>query len=162
MNCIEIESLIYQYLDKEIDESRETTLFAHLAECSTCREEFRLLSRIQSAYSNSLAHFPEQLDQRIASSLKKRGKRNIHSFISKPLPAYYLYAASIAILFMIAIYFFQVREFTKFSIAESNRVNMLHNKIADQEEHISKIIDGMQAVRVTAVTDNPNIIRKDL
>lgn len=162
MNCIETEVLINQYLDKIIDESNEQVLFTHLAGCNVCREEFRLLNESQKMFNNSLEHFPEHLEKRIIESMKsKESNRKISAF-RKPLPAFYLYAASIAIVFIAALYFLKINEFNKITIAQKNRMDRILVKEFEQEQHISRILNELPGVKVTAEINDPNLIQKEL
>jgi len=162
MTCNEIELLIHKYIDKEIDQTGEQELFTHLAGCNSCREEFRLLNHVQKTYNNSLKEYPEQLEQRIISSLKKQESKGKKSILYKPVPAIYLYAASIAAILILTLYFFREYEFNQISNDGKNRMNTVLAKEYQQEQHIRLIMNQLPGVRVTTEITDPALIKKEL
>jgi len=162
MTCNGIELLIHNYIDEEIDVSGEQELFAHLAECNTCREEFRLLNKVHIIYNNSLEEYPAHLEQRIISSLKKHESKDKNSILYKPIPAFYLYAASIAVLLILTLYFFREYEFNQISNAGKNRMNTILVKEYEQELDIRRIMNLLPGARVTSEITDPTLIKKEL
>ena len=113
MNCNEAGLLIHLFMDKETDKKREEELFSHLAECSECREEFRILRSTRKVFINSLQEYPERLDKRIIESLKKKEMTRKGSIFTKRLPAYYLYAASISAIIILTLYLFGTYDYNR-------------------------------------------------
>ena len=161
MNCNEAELIIHLYMDKEIDELGEKELFTHLAECNKCREEFRLLGRAQKAYNTSLEEFPERLDQRVIESLKKKETSGRRSIFTKRLPAYYLYAASIAIIIIVAIYFFREWEFARVREMDMNRISVMLEREDVQRVNFNMGTDRMPGIKVKGETNDPDLIGKE-
>jgi hypothetical protein len=162
MNCNEIELLINKYLDKEIEKSDEPVLFTHLANCNNCREEFRLLNGAQKAFKESLEEYPEQLERRIISSMKKKETRKKGSVFLRPIPAVYLYAASIAVLFLLTLYFIRVYEFNQIMSEDKLRMKTILTREYEQEQHLKGIINLIPSVKVKAEVNDPKLIQKDM
>jgi hypothetical protein len=162
MDCNEAELLIHRFIDKETDTPGEKELFLHLAECSKCREEFRLLRRVQKVFINSLEEYPERLDKRVIESLKEKETIRRGSIFTRRLPAYYLYVASIAVIIILALYFFRVREYDQIRELDKNRMNVMLAREYEQGENINLIMSRLPGIKVRAVVDDPEIVRKGM
>lgn len=79
MNCLKIREKISSYMDNELDSEQSKCVDQHLLDCPVCREELKLLQRVDAsvkempAYSPS-AQFFTQLMQKITkkSALPER------------------------------------------------------------------------------------------
>jgi hypothetical protein len=160
MNCDEAGLLINLFIDKEIDEGKEKDLFSHLAECSACMKEFRLLRRAQKAFINSLIEYPERLEKRVIESLKTKEMKHKNSIFTKRIPAYYLYAASIFAIFILALYFFRIQDYNRQRELDMNNLNVLLTQEYEQGEDLNLIMNQLPGIKVTAEVDDPGIIRR--
>jgi predicted anti-sigma-YlaC factor YlaD len=162
MNCNEAELLVHLFLDKETDEVGEKELFAHLAVCSKCREELRQMQNTQKVFINSLEEYPERLDNRIIKTLKEKETIRKGSLLTRRLPAYYLYAASVAVIVILALYFFRINDYNYQRNLDMNNLNVLLNREYEQGEYINLLMNQLPAIKVRAEVDNPEIIRKGI
>ena len=71
--CTEVLSLLYVYIDEEIDEVHRIEVSAHLGECPPCVEHFtverRLKERVREACQAEPV--PEQVRSRIIASIQQ-------------------------------------------------------------------------------------------
>ncbi|MDR3611223.1 MAG: anti-sigma factor [Ignavibacteriaceae bacterium] len=162
MNCNEAGLLIYLFMDKETDEGEEKELFSHLAECSKCREEFRLLRHAQKAFINSLEEYPERLDKRVIESLKKKEMKRRDSIFTMRLPAYYLYAASISAIILLALYLFRINDYNQQRKLDMNKLNVMLAREYEQGEYINLIMNQLPGIKIRAEVDDPGIVRRGM
>ena len=162
MNCNEAGLLIHLFIDKETDEGKEKELYSHLAECSKCREEFRLLRRAQKVFINSLDEYPERLDKRVIESLKKKEMNRNNSIFTRRIPAYYLYAASISAIIILALFLFRTNDYNQQRELDMNNLNILLAREYEQGEYINLIMNRLPAIKVRAVVDDPEIVRREM
>jgi hypothetical protein len=162
MNCDEAGLLINLFIDKEIDEGKEKELFSHLAECNQCREEFRMLRSSQKTFHNSLIEYPERLDQRVIESLKKKDMKRKNSIFTKRLPAYYLYAASISVIIILALFLFRTNDYNQQREMDMNNLNVMLAREYEQGEYINFIMNQLPGIKIRAEVDNPGIVRRGM
>ncbi len=102
MNEERIKELINGYFDNEISREEETLLFSVLAENENGREIFKSLAAVNEAIGQTREEFPNELDEKIISSLsrgKKRGAKG-NSFLNPPALFAYAVAAVLIIFFL--------------------------------------------------------------
>ena len=85
MNKSELQLMINQYLDGELEKSKEPLLFTHLSNDEESRDYFKELSSIKAALQDSVEDFPDYLEERILYSLEKPTENNFSSFFNKNL-----------------------------------------------------------------------------
>lgn len=151
MNCSEINIMINRYSDGELTKGEEGALFMHLAACSECRDEFKILGRIQNEFLLEQQEVPESVEKRIFDSVKNSHKSFAPGFFAREIPAYYFYAVTVLIVISSFIVYREIREM-KYSIDEKvEHINF-------QQQQINSLIEGMPAVKVRAVVSNPDLI----
>lgn len=117
MNHEHYEEHISAMVDNELDEGSLQKLFAHLAECYTCREFFQSSLRLRAEMmAGAEVRIPATLDERIQQGAIKKPNvvsgfisRFWESRISFPLPA----AASLAFLLILCSLLISPALFTK-------------------------------------------------
>jgi hypothetical protein len=159
MDCDEAGLLINLFMDKEIEEKKEKELFSHLAECNKCREEFRMLRSAQKTFHNSLKEYPDRLDKRVIESLKKKEMKRKNSIFTKRLPAYYLYAASISAIIILALFLLRTQDYNQQRELDMNNINVLLSKEYEQGEYINLIMNQLPGIKIRAEVDNPVIVK---
>lgn len=69
------ELLLNEYLDGEIDPTREPELFSHLATCADCRRQFESMLAFRLAVRQEALPVPPALDRRVMSRLDTARRR---------------------------------------------------------------------------------------
>lgn len=114
MNCQKAQYLIQEYLEKELDTSKEIELAQHLLECAECREEMNQMERADTYFSRQpWLSPPKSLRENIMAELgfihpeaeesrlpQDNPKRSIHRFwhILLPLGQFMLAAILLIII----------------------------------------------------------------
>ena len=80
MNCIDLDPLIYPYLDGELDETERGHIEAHAAGCGSCRSRLSREAAFQGALRRSVhlrtrAPAPEALRELLRAGIRKENRR---------------------------------------------------------------------------------------
>ena len=79
MSCETAQELIHGYVDGELDLTRSLEVEQHMQECQVCASAYRQQTALRSAFKNSSLYysFPEKLEKRIRSSLRREAKSKV-------------------------------------------------------------------------------------
>lgn len=71
--CSEVLSLVFLYIDNEIDEQREVTVSTHLRECPPCEGEYAIERRVRTLVQRGCRGegAPEAVRQRIITEIRQ-------------------------------------------------------------------------------------------
>ncbi|MGZ5958006.1 MAG: anti-sigma factor family protein [Myxococcaceae bacterium] len=80
MNCIDLDPLIYPYLDGELDEAERGHIEAHVSSCGACRTRLSREAAFQGALRRSVhlrtrAPAPEALRELLRAGIRKENRR---------------------------------------------------------------------------------------
>lgn len=160
MNCENYEIMINEFIDGALDRNKEGALFTHFSQCERCREDFKIYSRVQVSNQNQNDEYPEELDQRIFATIKERKAVKDSSFFKRSVPAYFLYASVIPVLVMAAFLFFQSRDYTHQMAERQELLTRTVQTVCRQEIQLERLIENIPSVKVKAVVDNPELLKK--
>ena len=76
MDCEELESFVYPYLDNEFGDSEKWEVEQHLSRCAACarkvQSEREFLQNIRQAVRSPLSRAPSHLQERVAAGLPRQ------------------------------------------------------------------------------------------
>ena len=72
-DCSEVLSMVYDFLDGEIDDSQHARIAQHLDECSPCLRQYGLEQAVKALVHRSCAceHAPERLRVQIVTRIRQ-------------------------------------------------------------------------------------------
>lgn len=155
MKSDEIKILINEFVDGELEKSREPILFTSLSQDEEAREYFKNISLLKHAMQEAKEEFPESLEERIlnsaGSSIDRRSRWSFgnwnYSFLG--------YAAAIVLLFISFFFFNQSSTYQKELETVIHRVN-------DQQQMLQLLFNSLPAAEVNSQFENDIIIRAQL
>lgn len=102
-NCETYHHMIMEYIDTELNQSDEGELFAHLAACPACRNEFRLQQRVANLAMKQQPEIPPHLEERIFSTIREKERETKKVVIPRAARVYikYALAASLALIMLL-------------------------------------------------------------
>lgn len=100
--------MISDYIDNELLKGEEGFLFTHLANCSECREEFKVQNQIQHEVKIHRKEVSENFEKRVFNSLQQRRKTFAQRWITKPTPVYVNYVLGFVIILITLFSFLQL------------------------------------------------------
>lgn len=162
MHCNDFEILMNEYNDGELQKEKEPLLFAHLAQCERCREDFKLYSNMQFKYREKFDEYPDTLDSRIMATLKNRQPVPDKTLFQKQVPVYYLQAAVVAVLALVVYVVFQMREFDYRIENQKSQYMQIFEAVRYQEQQMNRLMDDAPSAKVRAVIDNTEIQKKQM
>jgi len=86
VNCLEFKEKIFAYLDNELEADAARQFRAHMAGCTSCREEVRQYELLQNAvHDMPERECPEELSQKIRAAIEaERNKQKVIPLYKKP------------------------------------------------------------------------------
>ncbi|MDP2362910.1 MAG: zf-HC2 domain-containing protein, partial [Ignavibacteria bacterium] len=108
MNCDKIKMMISDYLDNELPKGEEGFIFTHLADCSDCREEFKMQNQIQHEVKFNQKEVSEKFEERVFNSVRERKTTFAQRWITKPTPVYVNYVLGVVIIIISLFSFLQL------------------------------------------------------
>lgn len=87
MTCRDCQNQLSQYVDDRLDETRRQQIEAHRAECATCEQAYRLMSRTRAALAaEGPAAVPAGLAERAARAALTAEAPPARSWLSQWIP----------------------------------------------------------------------------
>ncbi len=161
MNCDDIKLMISSYIDNELPKGEEGYLFTHLANCSDCREEFKIQNQIQHEVKLNQKEVRGEFEERIYSSVRERRATFTQRWITKPTPVYINYLLGAVIIVITLFSFLQLSslryDLNSFQVRYSNSIQ----KVSEQTEIVKILLKSLKPIKVTPY-DAGNIIRTNL
>ncbi len=143
---------IDEYIDGEIKQSEEESLFAELALDSEARKYLRSLTLLKQTGAGNSSEFPVNLEEKIlmATTLKDFSvvRRNLPSKITR----YISIGVSVILLIVSLFLYISVNQHRK-------EIITIVNKLEDQQELIKALYNTLPAAEVRATYSNEIIVK---
>lgn len=150
MNCEDINIIIQEFYDGELEKSKESSFFTHIANCENCRLSFISMSRIESTIRNDIVDFPYSMESKIYRLIKNTGKdEHVKIFTSRHMDIF-AYVLCILMIF-ISIFLY------KTSNDYEKRFEKLTDEIKNQKIQIEMLMNSLPAIEVTSSRINNKI-----
>jgi|GEM_PF-1357492 len=148
INCEVFDIMISEYMDNELPKEREASLFAHISVCENCRHEFKQQNMIKYEISKNKEAFPEELEQRIFSSIKERAPQPLYNRFNKPISVFVSYGMAVILVVIIMFSFWQIQKMRTEvgTLREAYRVS--YERVQTQTREMNLIMNNMPAYRV--------------
>lgn len=91
MQCEKTMMMINDYIDGELEKEKEAFLFSHIAECHSCREEFKQQSKIKHEVIINQKEVSPQFEERIFRAIKRKETTSIKKYFNRQSPNYFSY-----------------------------------------------------------------------
>ncbi len=151
----EIEILINEFVDGELEKSKEPLFFTMLSQNEEAREYFKNISILKNAVQDTLEEFPDLLDEKIlisaGTSFDKKSRWSLgtwnYSFLG--------YAAAIVLLFLSFFFFNQSSSYQK-------ELETVIHQVNDQQQMLQLLFNSLPAAEVNSQFENDIIIRAQL
>ncbi len=147
MNCQNINNMLHKYLDNELSKEQESFLFTHLAQCEECKTNFKALNRVHYEFRKDESDIPEQLEQRIFNTIRKRKSYTHTNSFTKRLPAYFVYGYGILL--------------TIFSVFMTYEFYDLRNETLKYKESFVVTIDDMHSYFIDNLIDQQGEVQNE-
>jgi len=163
MTTDEIKNLVQLYFDNELEKDREPLLFSLLSGDYEAREYFKQLNLIRTVVDNTVEQFPEELEEKIFSSIPNAGrlvKKEEESLRFRITRSYLVPALSLAaILVMMIISMFFYSELRDYK----SKVDMISEQVKGQNQTIELILNNsLQPAVIKAAFENEILIKSNL
>jgi hypothetical protein len=151
MNTEKIKDIINQYFDNELTKSEEVLLFTQLSQNEEARNYFKEMNLLKSVMEDATEDFPQELDNKILSNLKKEEKA---IFIAKPISqvANYLSYAFAILLLAISIFFYNE------SMQYRNKLELTYQQVYQQNQMIQVLFNTLPQAEVRGNIENAVIV----
>ena len=140
---------IEEYLDGELEKSKEPGLFISLSSNENARNYFRQQYLLKSVTGEMLEELPEELEKRILSETVLKGK---NKFLTQSKKLVFSYA-TIIVLIIISLFFYSETNSYKKDITKINY------SLKQQNRTIESILNSLPPAEVKGISQN-NIIVK--
>ena len=152
MNKSELQLMINQYLDGELEKSKEPVLFTHLSNDEESRDYFKELSSIKAALQDSVEDFPDYLEERILYSLEKPTENNFSSFFNKNLFSVISYSFAVILIFVSIFFYTQ-------TISYKEKYETKIEQVNQQNKMMQLLYNSLPAAEVKTTPENQIIVR---
>jgi len=143
--------MIDEYLDGELEKSKEQNLFVSLSANDQARNYFRQNRLLKSMTSEMQEAFPEKIEKKILSKTILYERNKFLNLKIRPILAY----AAIIFLFCISLFFYsQVR-------AYKEDINQVHLDIQKQNRTIQILLNSLPTAEVQGKYFNAVIIKSN-
>ena len=99
MNCERVKELLFEYIEKELDERDAKMVSEHLMSCEECRKEYEMMLGMSEAIKESRYEAPDELHSRVMTAVRSDKTRKKREKIIRRLG----YVAASAAAFVIAV-----------------------------------------------------------
>ena len=140
---------IDEYLDGELEKSREPGLFISLSNNETARNHFKQQYLLKSVVGKMQEEFPEDLEKRILSRTTLNGKNKFFAQRMKLVVSY----AAIIVLLCVSLFFYLKTNSYKKDIA---RINY---NLEEQNKTIESILNSLPAAEVRGTKQDQIIVK---
>ena len=151
MNTEELKSMIQLYFDGELERNKESLIFTSLSKDEEARDYFKSMNLIKNVIEETEEEFPQELEERIFYSLKKKGVKSISGFFNLPVTKIISYSIAI-ILIIINIYLLGRID------SYSDKMSAVQTVVQNQNQMIELLFNSLPATEVKAVKTNNHIL----
>jgi hypothetical protein len=151
MSTEKIKESINQYFDNELTKSEEVLLFTQLSQNDEARIYFKKMNLLKSMMDETVEDFPNGLDSKILSNLKKEEKV---IYTPKPISrvANYLSYAFAIILLALSIFFYNE------SMQYRNKLELTYQQVYQQNQMIQVLFNSLPQAEVRGSLENTIIV----
>lgn len=146
---MDINNMVERYFDGELGNSEEKELFIILSANDEARNYFKQNHLLNSLAGEMQEDFPQELEKNILSGTILAERKRFFGQKIRPLLVY----ASIAVFFMLSLFFYNEANGYKENIAR------ITNRIENQDRTIRRLLNSMPAAEVEARFSNEIIIK---
>ena len=151
MESADLLKSIDEYLDGELEKSKEPGLFISLSNNEIARNYFKQQHLLKSVTGEMQEEFPEDLEKRILARTVFNGK---NKFFTQKMKLAISYAA-IVILFCVSLFFYsQVRTYKE-------DINRVHLDIQKQNRTIQILLNSLPTAEINGKFSNAVIIKSN-
>jgi len=151
MESNDLLNIIDEYLDGELEKSKEPGLFISLSNNEIARNYFRQQHLLKSVAGEMQEEFPEELEKKILARTVLNGK---NKFFTQKMKLVISYAA-IIVLFCISLFFYsQVK-------AYKEDINQVHQDIQKQNRTIQILLNSLPTTEINGKFSNAIIIKSN-
>ena len=151
MNTEELKRMIQIYFDGELEKNKEPLLFSSLSQDDEARDYFKSVNLLKNAVEETKEDFPQELEERIFYSLRKKEVKSISSVFNLPVTRIISYSVAI-ILIIINIYLLgRINSY-------SDKVNAVQTVVQNQNQMIELLFNSLPATEVKAAKTNNHIL----
>lgn len=140
------------YIDGELKQSDEESLFAELALDAEARKYLRGLTLLKQSSAGYDSEFPEQLEEKILSATTLKDYTVIRNSSSMNLYKYISIGVSLILLVASLLFYSSMNEYR-------NEVKNVVNHIEQQQELIKVLYNTLPAAEVRATYSNEIIVK---
>lgn len=149
MSCDNIKMMISDYIDNELPKGEEGFLFTHLANCSDCREEFKIQNQMQHEVKVNQKEVSGKFEERIFNSVRERKQTFARRWITKPTPVYVNYVLGIMIIVITLFSFLQLSSLRYDLNSFQERYESAIDRVQFQTQQINLMMNSIPAVQIT-------------
>ena len=151
MNTEKIKEIINQYFDNELTKSEEVLLFTQLSQNEEARNYFKEMNLLKSVLEEAIEEFPQGLDNKVLSNLKKEEKV---IYAPKPISrvANYLSYAFAILLLALSIFFYNE------SMQYRNKLELTYQQVYQQNQMIQVLFNSLPQAEVRGSLENTIIV----
>ena len=151
METNDLLKMIDEYLDGELEKSKEQSLFISLSANEQARNYFRQIWLLKSVASEMEEDFPEKVEKKILSRTILNGKNKFFTQRTKLVISY----AAIIVLFCISLFFYsQIRTYKE-------DINQVHLDIQKQTRTIQILLNSLPTAEINGKFSNAVIIKSN-
>ncbi|KUO60252.1 hypothetical protein APF79_01155 [bacterium BRH_c32] len=147
----ELEIMINEFIDGELDKSKEGFLFTQLSMDENLREYFKKCSYLKNEFQKLNEAFPPSLDSKILSSLTSIKQRKDVYSIQNKIPKYSAYLL-VAMLLLLSIFFINESRINSIQLEKTVR------QVENQEQMIKLLINSIPTAEIKSPKEGTIII----
>ncbi len=151
MKIDELEIMINEFLDGELDKSKEGFLFTQLSLDENFREYFKKHTSLKNEFQNLNEEYPSSLDSEILNSLIKiKPSKEVYSFQNNVAK----YSGFLVAIILLILSIFYINESRINSIQLERTIKQVEN----QEQMIELLINSIPAAEIKSAQEGTIII----
>ena len=151
MKIDELEIMINEFLDGELDKSKEGFLFTQLSLDENFREYFKKHTSLRNEFQNLNEEYPSSLDSEILNSLIKiKPSKEVYSFQNNVAK----YSGFLVAIILLILSIFYINESRINSIQLERTIKQVEN----QEQMIELLINSIPAAEIKSAQEGTIII----
>mgnify|MGYP000915249922 FL=1 len=151
MKIDELEIMINEFLDGELDKSKEGFLFTQLSLDENFREYFKKHTSLKNEFQNLNEEYPSSLDSEILNSLIKiKPSKEVYSFQNNVAK----YSGFLVAIILLILSIFYINESRINSIQLERTIKQVEN----QEQMIKLLINSIPAAEIKSAQEGTIII----
>ncbi|MFA7289108.1 MAG: hypothetical protein WC055_09530 [Melioribacteraceae bacterium] len=147
----ELEIMINEFVDGELDKSKEGYLFTQLSKNDCLREYFKKCGIIKNEFQKSNEKFPFSFDAKILNSLREADIKTTPHYSQNYIQKYLVY---LLVIVMVAISVYFIKE----SQINSKQLERTVMQVENQEKMIKLLINSIPSAEIKSTREESIII----